>query len=102
MFYNEVYTEYFTVSQIGELGKMKLTSLPEQTFDFTIQRLTAVAEVKDGENGFTVEAKLATTPPQINPGMQGVGKIMVGKTNLITLWTRSLIDWARLKLWSVF
>ena len=88
--------------QIGELGKMKLTSLPEQTFDFTIQRLTAVAEVKDGENGFTVEAKLATTPPQINPGMQGVGKIMVGKTNLITLWTRSLIDWARLKLWSVF
>lgn len=88
--------------QIGETGKMKLTSLPDQTFDFIIQRLTAVAEVKDGENGFTVEAKLATTPPQINPGMQGVGKIMVGKTNLITLWTRSLIDWARLKLWSVF
>ena len=88
--------------QIGEVGKMKLTSLPDQTFDFTVRRLTAVAEVKDGENGFSVEASLNATPPQINPGMQGVGKIRVGQTNLITLWTRSLIDWARLKLWSVF
>lgn len=88
--------------QIGEMGKMKLTSLPDQTFDFTVRRLTAVAEVKDGENGFSVEASLNATPPQINPGMQGVGKVMVGQTNLITLWTRSLIDWVRLKLWSVF
>lgn len=88
--------------QIGETGKMKLASLPDQTFDFTVRRLTAVAEVKDGENGFSVEASLDTTPSQINPGMQGVGKIKVGKTNLITLWTRNLIDWARLKLWSVF
>ncbi|WP_066800572.1 efflux RND transporter periplasmic adaptor subunit [Moraxella oblonga] len=88
--------------QIGETGKMKLTSLPDQTFDFTVRRLTAVAEVKDGENGFSVEASLNATPTQINPGMQGVGKVKVGKTNLITLWTRNLIDWVRLKLWSVF
>lgn len=88
--------------QIGETGKMKLTSLPDQTFDFTVRRLTAVAEVKDGENGFSVEASLSATPTQINPGMQGVGKVKVGKTNLITLWTRNLIDWVRLKLWSVF
>ncbi len=88
--------------KIGQLGKMKLTSLPEQTFDFTVNRLTAIAEVKDGENGFTVEAKLDSIPPQINPGMQGVGKIIVGKTNLISTWTKSLIEWSRLKLWSIW
>jgi len=32
--------------------------------------------------------------------MQGVGKITVGQANLLTVWTRSLVDWLRLKLWS--
>lgn len=88
--------------QVGQHGKMKLTSLPEQTFDFTITRLTAVAEVKDGENGFSVEAILDSHPPQLNPGMQGVGKIHVGTTNFIGAWSQSLIDWLRLKAWSVW
>lgn len=86
----------------GQSGKLKLTSLPDQTFDFTINRLTAIAEVKDGVNGFTVEAKLDSIPLQINPGMQGVGKIVVGKTNFITAWTKSLIEWIRLKMWSIW
>lgn len=88
--------------QLGQHGKMKLTSLPEQTFDFTITRLTAVAEVKDGENGFTVEARLDSHPPQLNPGMQGVGKIHVGTTNLIGAWSQSLMDWLRLKAWTLW
>lgn len=86
----------------GQQGKMRLTSLPDQTFDFTVTKLTAVAEVKDGENGFSVEASLNQSPTQIQPGMQGVGKIIVGKTNLITTWTRSLIDWLRLKAWGIW
>lgn len=88
--------------QVGQAGKMKLTSLPEQTFDFTVTRLTAVAEVKDGENGFTVEASLNESPGQINPGMEGVGKVIVGETNLISNWTKTLVDWLRLKLWSIW
>jgi hypothetical protein len=32
--------------------------------------------------------------------MQGVGKIVVGESNLLTVWTRPSIDWLRLKLWS--
>ena len=87
---------------IGQVGKMKLTSLPEQTYEFTITKLTAVAEVKDGENGFTVEAKLNQAPSQINSGMQGVGKIIVGETNLLSSWTKSLVDWLRLKVWSIW
>lgn len=87
---------------VGQIGKMRLTSLPKQTYEFTITRLTAVAEVKDGENGFAVEAKLNSTPSQINPGMQGIGKVIVGETNLIKSWTKSLIDWIRLKIWSIW
>ena len=88
--------------KVGQQGKMKLTSLPEQTYGFTITRLTAIAEVKDGENGFTVEARLNEKPSKINPGMQGVGKVVVGETNLLGTWTKSLIDWMRLKLWSIW
>jgi hypothetical protein len=32
--------------------------------------------------------------------MEGVGKIHVGERRLIWVWTRQMIQWARLKLWA--
>lgn len=85
---------------IGQTGSLKLASLPEQLIKLEITRLTAVAVVEEGQNGFQVEAKLLDAPPRLNPGMQGVGKISVGKTNFLWLWTKNFRDWLRLKLWS--
>ena len=86
--------------QIGQKGSLKLASLPDQSIRLEITRLTAVAVVEDGQNGFQVEAKLLDAPPHLNPGMQGVGKVSVGKTNLLWLWTKNFRSWLRLKLWS--
>jgi len=55
--------------------------------------------VQDGANGFRVEAAWQGPAPSLSPGLQGVGKIEVGRANLLTVWTRPSVDWLRLKLW---
>ncbi len=84
---------------VGQTGILRLTSLPDQNYNFRIERVTPVASVQAGKNSFRVEAVWLDSPPALHPGMQGVGKILVGKTNLIKRWTANFVDWARLKLW---
>jgi multidrug resistance efflux pump len=85
---------------IGQPGMLRLTGQPQTTYAFEVIRITATAMVEDGVNGFRVEAEWRGDVPPLNPGMQGVGKIEVGRSNLLRVWTRSSIDWLRLKLWS--
>ncbi|MFH7767647.1 efflux RND transporter periplasmic adaptor subunit [Acinetobacter sp. BSP-28] len=84
----------------GQNGVLKLTSFPDQTFKFKITRIMPVAAVQNNVNGFRVEAAWQNSPPALTPGMQGVGKITVGKTNLIFRWSRDFINWMKLKIWS--
>jgi len=86
--------------RVGQPGMLRLTGQPQSTYAFEVIRVTATATVKDGVNGFRVEAEWRGEVPALNPGMQGVGKIEVGRSNLLTVWTRSSVDWLRLKLWS--
>jgi hypothetical protein len=32
--------------------------------------------------------------------MEGVGKVIIGDARIVTIWTRSLVDWARVALWT--
>ena len=84
----------------GQAGALRLTGQPQQSYAFKVSNVTATASVQDGGNGFRVEAAWDGPAPPLSPGMQGVGKIVVGEANLFTVWTRSSIDWLRLKLWS--
>jgi multidrug resistance efflux pump len=85
----------------GQMGHLRLISLPSQTFDFSVTRVTAMATVQSSNNDFRVEAKWVGSVPKLSPGMQGVGKIVVGRTNLMTTWTRPLVNWLRLKVWGI-
>lgn len=85
----------------GQHGAMRLTGQPHASYEFQVATVTATASVEDGLNGFRVEADWVGTAPPLSPGMQGVGKIDVGSSNLFTVWTRSSIDWLRLKLWAL-
>lgn len=84
----------------GQRGVLRLAGQPQAGHDFEITRVTATASVQDSVNGFRVEAAWVGTAPPLSPGMQGVGKVSVGRANLLTIWTRSSIDWLRMKLWS--
>jgi multidrug efflux pump subunit AcrA (membrane-fusion protein) len=86
--------------QPGQPGALRLTGLPQHSYPFKVSTVTATASVQDGTNGFRVEAEWTGEAPALSPGMQGVGKVTVGESNLIMVWIRPSIDWLRLKLWS--
>jgi hypothetical protein len=85
--------------QAGQGGELRLAGSPQQAHAFKVTLVTATASVQDASNGFRVEAAWDGVTPALSPGMQGVGKIVVGRTNLFTIVTRSSVDWLRMKWW---
>lgn len=83
----------------GQHGELALSGLPNQLLPFSVQQITPVASQQDGRNFFRVEARLRTAADSVRPGMEGVGKIEVGKRKLIWIWTHPLTDWLRTWLW---
>jgi RND family efflux transporter MFP subunit len=85
---------------VGQTGQLAVASMPGERFDFTVSKITPVNEAKEGRNYFRVEAQLQGEVGRLRPGMEGVGKIFVEERKIIWIWTRKLVDWARLTLWS--
>lgn len=81
-------------------GRLVLTGKSDDALGFQINKITPVAEQKEGRNFFRVEALLDDTPSYLRPGMKGVGKVEIGRRKLIWIWTHNLIDWIRLWLWN--
>lgn len=84
----------------GQSGKLILASMPGRKLDLKIEKVTPVSSAKDGSNFFRVEASLLNSDLQLQPGMEGVGKIEVGEAKLIWVWSRDLQNWLRLQVWT--
>ena len=87
---------------VGMEGELTLSAAAEDTFEIVIEKITPVSVPGEGANYFQVEASLVDTPAFLRPGMQGVSKIAVGERQLLWIWTHKLVDWLRLKLWSLW
>jgi len=85
---------------VGQRGQLLLSAFPHESLPFRVEKITPVSTAKEGRNTFRVEAQLERTPARLRPGMEGVGKIEVGRRRLIWIWTHQVIDWVRLKLWT--
>ncbi len=85
--------------EVGQAGELVLTSMPSTRLPVKVARITPVSTPEDGRNYFRVEAKLQQGAERMRPGMEGVAKVTVGDRKLIWIWTRYLMDWARLELW---
>ena len=64
------------------------------------KKITPVSTAREGRNYFRVEATLERTPANLRPGMEGVGKIEIGRRRLIWIWTRQAVNWVRLQIWT--
>ena len=84
----------------GQQGILVLSSLPDRKFPLRIEKITRVANAGDGSNIFRVEAALSDLPKLLRPGMEGVGKIEIGRKKLFWIWTHELFDWVKLWIWS--
>lgn len=93
---------------LGQTGTLYLSALPETGFEFEVTKITPVTEAIDGSSYFIVEAEFApveggSTPQlfeQLQPGMEGVGKVYIDERLLFSIWTRDLTEWLRLQAWS--
>jgi hypothetical protein len=85
---------------VGQSGKLTLSSLPGEKIDFRVAKITPVNTPKEGRNFFRVEAAPLGGIDRVRPGMEGVGKIEVDERRLIWIWTRDIVNWARLWVWS--
>jgi len=86
--------------RVGQEGKLILTSLPREEFRFTVTKITPVSVSEEGRNYFLAEGELDRISDRLRPGMEGFGKIEVGRRKLIWIWTHKLIEWVRLWFWS--
>ena len=86
----------------GDQGELRVTSIPNETFSFVVEKITPVAIAEEGKNFFQVEAKLLEGTDQLLPGMNGIGQIEIEERRLIWIWTRTLTNWVRVTLWRWF
>ena len=85
----------------GQRGEVVLSSMPGNRLAFEVRKVTPVNTSKDGRNYFRIEAQFdAAAGAHLRPGMEGVAKVVVDERRLIWIWTRNLVNWARLKLWT--
>ncbi len=84
----------------GQRGELVLSSLPDRALPFTVNAVTPVATQVDGRNVFRVEARIEGAPQHLRPGMEGVGKVLVGERKLLWIWTHRFVDWLRLTFWA--
>jgi hypothetical protein len=85
--------------QAGQSGRLVMTGIAGEPMDFTVAKVTPVATAQDGVNFFRVEATLSDASLRLRPGMEGVGKIEVGRHSLWWVLTHGFTDWLRLTLW---
>jgi len=85
---------------MAQRGDLVLSSLPERALPFTVSAITPVATQIDGRNVFRVEAKIDGQIARLRPGMEGIGKVVVGERSLLWIWTHRFFDWLRLSLWN--
>ncbi len=97
-----LYVNEFRILDVQEkmAGRVVLSSMPSQGFDFVVDSLTPITEVRDGSTVFRVEAYLLQSHDRFRPGLIGVAKVDAGERLLIDMWTIELRKWFRLKLWS--
>ncbi len=84
----------------GQTGTLILPSLTEKSYPLTVEKITIASKVESGANIFRVEASINNTTDKLRPGMQGVGKILVGRGPLIWNWTHDTVGMIRLWLWT--
>lgn len=84
----------------GQGGRLVLTGLAAESFPVRVAKVTPVANAQDGRNLFRVEAELEEGAARLRPGMEGVAKLAVEDRPLVWIWTRSLVDWVRMSLWT--
>src|SRR4029079_16318469 len=73
--------------KVGQPGDLVLPGLPGEVVKFAVKQITPVSTPQEGHTYFRIEAQFADSSTRLRPGMEGVGKVLVGRARLIWIWT---------------
>lgn len=85
----------------GTSGMVVLSALPDRAFEVSVQRISPSATSREGRTFYEVEANPQSEPPALRAGLQGQVRFDGGRSPLAIALGRRLLDWLRLRLWSV-
>lgn len=85
----------------GQQGELAVVARPESRIGYTIESISPVAEVIEGQNVFRARATLdaGVSIDWLRPGMEGVSHTDIGKRAYGWIWTRRLVNAVRMGLW---
>jgi len=83
----------------GQSGQLILAGVSGEAETFKVTTITPVANASEGRNFLLVEAEIENSGKQLRPGMEGIGKISIGRRGLLWIWTRRLAEWAQITAW---
>ena len=84
----------------AQTGTLVLNALPKQSWLYTLSSVASAVPSETGDRLFRVEAKLDKPNGELRPGMEGLGKILVGQESAAYLASRRFLNWVRLNLWA--
>jgi RND family efflux transporter MFP subunit len=85
----------------GAEGELVLSSVPGEKHRIRVAKVAPVATAEEGRNSFRVEADVQGAAARIQPGMEGVGKVVAGEHSLLWIAFHRFGDWLRYTAWSV-
>jgi multidrug efflux pump subunit AcrA (membrane-fusion protein) len=83
----------------GQTGVLRVASLPDKPLSYRIERVTPIADQREGRNFFHAEASLDEVDDRLRPSMEGVARTFVDERLLFRIWTRRPVNWLRLAIW---
>lgn len=85
--------------EVGQTGQLRVSSLPDLPLAYRIDRITPISAQAEGRNFFRVDATLLDSDSRLRPSMEGVARTDIDQRLLIQVWTRPLLNWAKLAFW---
>lgn len=88
--------------QVGAKGKLATSSLPNEKYEFIVDRIVPLPQSKEGANFFEIYATLPNAKDTWRPGMAGEAKIEVQQRRLGWIWLHRFTDWVQIKWWQLW
>ena len=95
----ELAQEDISYAKVGQKGVFTTKDRPDLRIPFEVKRIRPAAEVRSESNVFVAEARVENADGGLRPGMEGVAKIDVGKSNVAWVLSRRLVNWVRMRVW---
>lgn len=85
----------------GASGQMRFAAFPAADFGFEVDTMVPVAVAEADNNVFRLQATLLGNNELIRPGMNGVAKISLGKSSVLSRFKKGVTEQLRYWWWSI-